>query len=127
MFQAPAPLRKARHLFDCVSFTVYRSPYCHTVLNADGRVHTVIRVRLFLSFSSHQFLHLFTFAHPFFFSFLWFLPFFFFHRNFPLFPSLRAPLLPPSTLFFCALHRTRLSPCLFQFSLVSIFAQRQAS
>ena len=121
MFQAPAHLTKARHLFDCISFTVYRSPYCHTVLNADGRVHTVTCVRLFLSFSSHKFLHLFTIAHPFFFSptsgsFL-----FFFHHNFPLFPSLRAPLLSPSTLFFCALHRTRLSPCLFQFSLVSIF------
>ena len=78
MFQAPVPLRKARHLFDCVFFTVYRSPYCHTVLNADGRVHTVTCVRLFLSFSSHKFLHLFTFAHPFFFSFLWFLPCFLF-------------------------------------------------
>ena len=77
MFQAPAYLTKARHLFDCVSFTVYRSPYCHTVLNADGRVHTVTYLRLFLSFSSHKFLHLFTFAHPFFFSFLWFLHFFF--------------------------------------------------
>ena len=105
MFQAPAHLTKARHLFDCISFPVYRSPYCHTVLNADGRVHTVTYLRLFLSFSSHKFLHLFTFAHPFFSSFLWFLPFFF-HGNFPLFPSFS---------------------CLFQFSLVSIFAQRQAS
>ena len=67
MFQTPAYLTKARHLFDCISFTVYCSPYCHTVLNADGRVHTVTCVRLFLSFSSHKFLHLFTFAHPFFF------------------------------------------------------------
>ena len=78
MFQAPAHLTKAHHLFDCISFTVYRFPYCHTVLNADGRVHTVTYLRLFLSFSSHKFLHLFTFAHPFFFSFLWFLPFFLF-------------------------------------------------
>ena len=67
MFQTPAYLTKARHLFNCISFTVYCSPYCHTVLNADGRVHTVTCVRLFLSFSSHKFLHLFTFAHPFFF------------------------------------------------------------
>ena len=37
---------------------------------------------------------------------------FFFHRNFPLFPSLHASLLLPLTLFFSALHRTRLSPCL---------------
>ena len=66
MFQAPAHLTKAHHLFDCISFTVYRFPYCHTVLNADGRVHTVTYLRLFLSFSSHKFLHLFTFAHPFF-------------------------------------------------------------
>ena len=78
MFQAPAHLTKARHLFDCVFFTVYRSPYCHTVLNADGRVHTVTYLRLFLFFSSHKFLHLFIFPHPFFFSFLWFLPFFLF-------------------------------------------------
>ena len=66
MFQTPAYLTKARHLFDCISFTVYRSPYCHTVLNADGRVHTVTCVRLFLSFSSHKFLHLSHLRIPFF-------------------------------------------------------------
>ena len=38
---SPYRLENARRLFDCVSFTVYRSSYCHTVLNADGRVHTV--------------------------------------------------------------------------------------
>ena len=76
MFQAPAPLRKARHLFDCVSFTVHRSPYCHTVLNADGRVHTVIRVRLFYRFPHTSF---YTFSHlciPFF--LLPLVPYFFF-------------------------------------------------
>ena len=124
MFQAPVPLSKARHPLDCVSFTVYRSPYCHTVLNADGRVHTVTCVRLFF-FLTQVFTPFHICAS------LFFSPssgsFLFFHCNFPLFPSLRAPLLSPSTLFFCALHRTRLSPCLFQFSLVLIFAQRQAS
>ena len=77
MFQAPAHLTKARHLFDCVSFTVYCSPYCHTVLNADGRVHIVTCVRLFYLFPHTSF---YTFSHlriPLFFSFLWFLPFFF--------------------------------------------------
>ena len=120
MFQTPAHLTKARHLFDCNSFTVYRSPYCHTVLSADGRVHTVTCVRLFLSFSLHKFLHLFTFAHP----FLWFLPFFSLQFSFiPIFTRTSLIL----NFIFCALHRTQLSPCLFQFSFVSIFAQRLAS
>ena len=165
MFQAPVPLRKARHLFDCVSFTVYRSPYCHTVLNADGRVHTVICVRLFYLFphicaslffspSSGSFLFFFFFFFSSQFSSIpiftrtSFIPFYshiYAHLFYPiLFPYLRAPLLShfipiftrtsfifyllsPSTLFFYKLLRTRLSPCLFQFSLVSIFAQRQAS
>ena len=105
---SPRPLNKSASslrlcLFHCLSFSVLphgferrrTCSYCY--ISAP-----------FLSFSSHNFLHLLTFAHPFFFSFLWFLPFFFFffHRNFPLFPSFS---------------------CLFQFSLVSIFAQRQAS
>ena len=38
---SPHPLNKLCRLFDCVSSTVYRSPYCNTVLNADGRIHTV--------------------------------------------------------------------------------------
>ena len=53
MFQAPTHLTKARHLFDCVSSTVYRSPYCHTVLKADGRVHTVTYLRLFFYLFPH--------------------------------------------------------------------------
>ena len=125
MFQAPAPLRKARHLFDCVSFTVYRSPYCHTVLNADGRVHTVLCVRLFYLFP-HICASLF-FLLPLVPSFFFF--FFFFIAIF-LYSYMYAHLfylLSPSTLFFYKLLRTRLSPCLFQFSFVLIFAQRQAS
>ena len=60
MFQAPAHLTKAHHLFDCISFTVYRSPYCHTVLNSDGRVHTVTYLRLFYLFPHTSF---YTFSH----------------------------------------------------------------
>ena len=103
MFQTPAYLTKARHLFDYISFTVYRSPYCHTVLSADGRVHTVTCVRLFLSFSSHKFLHLFTFAHPFFFSpssgsFLFFIAIFLYSH---LYAHLFYPQLYSSTPFMC--------------------------
>ena len=60
MSQAPAHLTKARHLFDCISFTVYRSPYCHTVFNADGRVHTVTYLHLFYLFTHTSF---YTFSH----------------------------------------------------------------
>ena len=77
----------------------------------------------FLSFSSHLRIPFFSPSSG---SFLFFF-FFFFHLNFPLFLYVRAPLLSPSTLFFYKLLRTRLSPCLFQFSFVLIFAQRQAS
>ena len=75
---SPRPLNKSAsslrlYLFHCLSFSVLphgferrrTCSYCY--ISAP-----------FLSFSSHNFLHLFTFAHPFFFSFLWFLPFFFF-------------------------------------------------
>ena len=62
MFQAPTHSTIARRLFDCTSSTVCRSPYCHTVLNADGRVHTFAPS---LPSSLHKFLHLFTFARPF--------------------------------------------------------------
>ena len=44
-----------------------------------------------------------------------------------LYSHLYAHLFYRPQLYSSALHRTRLSPCLFQFSLVSIFAQRQAS
>ena len=47
---SPYRLENARRLFDCVSFTVYRSSYYHTVLNADGRVHTVTCLCLFYLF-----------------------------------------------------------------------------
>ena len=62
MFQAPTHSTIARRLFDCISSTVCRSPYCHTVLNADGLVHTFAPS---LPFSLHKFLHLFTFVRPF--------------------------------------------------------------
>ena len=47
MFQAPTHLTNARRLFDCVSSIVYSFSYCHTVLNADRRVHVAKCVRLF--------------------------------------------------------------------------------
>ena len=78
-----------------------------------GRPYIYMSV-LFCLFSSHKFLHLFTFAHPFF--LLPFVPSFFFSVYFSFIPSFRALVSSPSTLFFCALHLTRLSPCLFQFS-----------
>ena len=65
MIQALAYLANARCFFDCISSTAYRSPYSHTVLNADGRIHAVTCVRFFLSFSLYKFLHLLTFAHLF--------------------------------------------------------------
>ena len=110
-------------VLDCMSFIVYCSPYSHTVLEADGHVHTVTCLRPFLPFSTHRFLYLFTFARPFF--LLPFVPSLFFHHTFPLFPSLRALLSSPPTLFFCALHETQLS--LFKFSFVLILTQRHAS
>ena len=73
MFQAPTHLTNARRLFDCVSSSVYRSPYFRTVLNADGRVNTVCA---FFTFFPHtSFYNLTHLCIPFF-SFLWFLPFF---------------------------------------------------
>ena len=78
MIQALAYLANARCLFDCISSTAYRSPFSHTVLNADGRIHAVTCVRLFFSFSLYKFLHLLTFAHFF------FLRPSFFQRTFPL-------------------------------------------
>ena len=110
-------------VLDCMSFIVYCSPYSHTVLEADGHVHTVTCLPPFNLFPHTGF---YTFSHlrvPFF-SFLLFLPYFF-HHTFPLFPSLRALLSSPPTLFFCALHETQLS--LFKFSFVLILTQRHAS
>ena len=45
-----------------------------------------------------------------------FCSFFLFSLQFSFIPSFRALVSSPSTLLFCALHLTRLSPCLFQFS-----------
>ena len=50
MFQAPTHLTNSCRLFDCKSSTAYRSPYCHTVLNANGRVYTVKCLRFFYFF-----------------------------------------------------------------------------
>ena len=76
MFRASTHLTNARRFFNCISFTVYRSPYSHAVLNADGPVYAVTCVHLFYIFP-HKFLHLFTFALPFFSdSFCSFFPFF---------------------------------------------------
>ena len=55
MFQVPTHLTEALPFLDCVSSTVYRSPYCQTVLNADRHVYTVTCVRLFYLFSNTSF------------------------------------------------------------------------
>ena len=47
MFQASTHLTNARRFFNCISSTVYRSPYSHTDLNADRRVYAVTCVHLF--------------------------------------------------------------------------------
>ena len=114
---SPHPLKKARRLLDCISSTVYRFLYCHTVLNFDGRVHTVTCRRLFHLFPHTSF---YTFSHL---RILFSASF----CSFPVFFLYTFPLFSPPALFFSALHWTRLSPCLFQFSFVSTLAQRQAS
>ena len=58
MFQAPTHLTNARRLFDCVSSIVYSFSYCHTVLNADRRVHVAKCVRLFPHTRFYIFAHL---------------------------------------------------------------------
>ena len=81
-FKAPTRFKNARCLFNCVSSTVYHSPYCYTVLNGFWTCPYIYMSALFCLFSSHKFLHLFTFAHPFF--LLPFVPPFYFHYSFPL-------------------------------------------
>ena len=73
MFQAPTHLTNARRLFDYFSSTVYRSPYSHAVLNADGRVHARHVCAFFTFFLAQVFKPFHIFASVF--SFLWFLPF----------------------------------------------------
>ena len=83
MFQASTHLTNARRFFNCISSTVYRSPYSHTDLNADGRVYAVTCVHLFPHTSLCTFSHL---RFPFF-CFLFFILSFFI----ALFFSLRNP------------------------------------
>ena len=78
----PPPTSKMRFVFLIVSSTVYHSPYCYTVLNGFWTCPYIYMSALFCLFSSHKFLHLFTFAHPFF--LLPFVPPFYFHYSFPL-------------------------------------------
>ena len=73
MFQAPTHLGNARRLLDRVSSTIYRSPYCHKVLNADGRVDTVYAFFTFFPPTGFTTLSI---CASLFFSFLSFLPFF---------------------------------------------------
>ena len=111
---SPHRFKNACCLFNCVSSTVYHSPYCYTVLNGFWTCPYIYMSALFCLFSSHKFLRLFTFAHPFFSAS--FCSSFLFSLQFSFIPSFRALVSSPSTLFFCALHLMRLSPCLFQFS-----------
>ena len=112
-FQAPTRFKNARCLFNCVSSTVYHSSYCYTVLNGFWTsIH--LYVCAFLPFFLTQVFTPFhicasLFSASFCSSFL-------FSSQFSFISSFRALVSSPSTLFFCALHLTRLSPCLFQFS-----------
>ena len=120
-FQAPTRFKNARCLFNCVSSTVYHSPYCDTVLNGFWTCPYIYMSALFCLFSSHKFLHLFTFAHPFF--LLPFVPPFYFHYSFPL-SHVSAHLFHRAQLYSSSFDATiSLSVSVF----VSIHAQRQAS
>ena len=79
MFRASTHLTNARRFFNCISSTVYRCPYSHAVLNADGRVYAVTCVHLFPHTSLCTFSHL---RFPFF-CFLFFI-LSFFHSTFSL-------------------------------------------
>ena len=79
---SPHRFKTARCLFNCVSSTVYHSPYCYTVLNGFWTCPYIYMSARFCLFSSHKFWRLFTFAHPFF--LLPFVPPFYFHYSFPL-------------------------------------------
>ena len=105
------------YLFHCLSFSIFSHGF--------ERRRTCLCCYMCAPFSSHKFMHLFTFALPFF-----LLPFFhsfLFLQHFLFILSLRALWSSPSTFFFRALQYMRLSACLFQFSFVLIFAQPQAS
>ena len=114
-FQAPTYLKNALCLFNCLFHCLSFSILLHG-FERFLDVHTFICPRFFAFFPHTSF---YTFSHlriPFF-CFLLFLLFsFFFSVYFSFIPSFRALVSSPSTLFFCALHLTRLSPCLFQFS-----------
>ena len=76
MFQAPASLRKARHPFDCVSFSLSFSVLPHGFERRRTCLYCYMCAPFFFPDTSF-----YTFSHlriPFFFSFLWLLPFFFF-------------------------------------------------
>ena len=110
---SPHRFKNACCLFNCVSSTVYHSPYCYTVLNGFW-TSIYLYVRAFLPFFLTQVFTPFhicasLFSASFCSSFL-------FSLQFSFIPSFRALVSSPSTLFFCALHLMRLSPCLFQFS-----------
>ena len=110
---SPHRFKNACCLFNCVSSTVYHSPYCYTVLNGFW-TSIYLYVRAFLPFFLTQVFTPFhicasLFSASFCSSFL-------FSLQFSFIPCFRALVSSPSTLFFCALHLMRLSPCLFQFS-----------
>ena len=126
MFQAHTHLTNSCRLFDCISSTAYRSPFCHTVLNANGRVYTVTCLRFFYLFSHtsstpfHICASLFS---PSFCSIIFFFIVLFLYSHFYA-HFFHRPQLYSSTRF---IRRDHLLACLLQFSFVSILAQRQAS
>ena len=113
MFRASTHLTNARRFFNCISSTVYRSPYSHAVLNADGPVYAVTCVPLFNLFPHTSFC---TFSHlrfPFF-----LIPFvrsFLSLKYFSFIPSLRALWSSPLTFCSARFNRCDYPPVSFSF------------
>ena len=112
-FQAPTYFKNALCLFNCLFHCLSFSILLHGFERfLDVSIH--LYVCAFLPFFLTQVFTPFhicasLFSASFCSSFL-------FSLQFSFIPSFRALVSSPSTLFFCALHLTRLSPCLFQFS-----------
>ena len=122
-FQAPTRFKNARCLFNCVSSTVYHSPYFYTVFNGFWTCPYIYMSALFYLFSSHKFLRLFTFAHPFFCFLLFFLFIFITVFLYPIFP--RTCFIALNFILLRTSFDATISLPVSVF--VSILAQRQAS
>ena len=122
-FQAPTRFKNARCLFNCVSSTVYHSPYCDTVLNGFWTCPYIYMSVLFCLFPHTSF---YAFSHlriPFF-CFLLFLLFIFITVFlYPIFP--RTCFIALNFILLRASFDATISLPVSVF--VSILAQRQAS